>query len=115
MPRGGHRAGAGRKKGSRTIRTARIAEQAAAEGITPLEVMLTAMRRHAQAGQWDQAAVFAKDAAPYMHPRLQAIQHTGANGGPIQTEDVSARDVLADRLACLTARGGAAEDPGKPH
>lgn len=27
---------------------------------------------------------------------------TGANGGPIETKDVSARDLLAERLAALT-------------
>jgi phage terminase small subunit len=35
-------------------------------------------------------------------------QHTGAGGGPIQTQDVSARDILADRVARLAARGGKA-------
>lgn len=28
----------------------------------------------------------ARDAAPYMHPKLSAIEHTGANGGPIEAE-----------------------------
>ena len=41
---GGRRIGAGRKPGSITKRTRAIAEQAAAEGKTPLEVMLDNMR-----------------------------------------------------------------------
>lgn len=30
----------------------------------------------------------AEKALPYEHPRLQAIEHTGAGGGPIKTESV---------------------------
>ena len=29
----------------------------------------------------------AKAAAPYMHPRLAAIEHTGADGGAIKTDN----------------------------
>jgi hypothetical protein len=35
------------------------------------------------AGDLEKAASFAKDAAPYMHPRLAAVEHTGEDGGPI--------------------------------
>jgi hypothetical protein len=28
----------------------------------------------------------AKAAAPYIHPRLAAIEHTGPNGGPIESK-----------------------------
>jgi hypothetical protein len=104
MPRGGKRDGAGRKKGALTKRTQEVAAQAAAEGVTPLEVMLANMRFAHEHG----AAVLAKimsseegegvdalkellsfrkmaqscatDAAPYVHPRLQAIEHTGRDG-----------------------------------
>jgi len=34
----------------------------------------------------------AKAAAPYMHPRLAAIEHTGADGGPIQIVTKAQRD-----------------------
>lgn len=70
MPRGGARAGAGRLKGGHNRKTKLIAEQAAAQGITPLEVMLEAMRQHYDAGRLDRAAFVAKDIAPYMHPKL---------------------------------------------
>jgi hypothetical protein len=72
--RGGKRQGAGRPKGAATKRTREIAERAAEEGITPLEVMLNAMRRHYENGEFDQAAAVAKDAAPYMHPRLASVE-----------------------------------------
>lgn len=37
------------------------------------------------AGLRELAGVAAKDAAPYVHPRLQAVEHTGPGGGPIKT------------------------------
>ncbi len=37
---------------------------------------------------------------------------TGKDGGPIMTEEVSARDQLVDRLARLAARGTAGRDTG---
>ncbi len=89
MPSGGKRPGAGRKRGSLTKRTRAIAEKALDEGILPLEVMLKGMREHAANEDWDKAHVFAKDAAPYLHPRLAAIEHTGKDGDAIKFEDVS--------------------------
>ena len=74
MGRGGARPGAGRKQGSAGRKTREIADKAAASGITPLEVMLIAMRDHLNHQRLDQAASIAKDAAPYMHPRLSSIE-----------------------------------------
>lgn len=115
---GGKRVGAGRKQGSLSTKTRKIAEQAAAEGQTPLEVMLENMRHFQKiavdaeatmdgltadkfseqvpsdatpeeqfkfllaqvkktAGFRQMAQDAARDAAPYIHPRLAAIQHNG--------------------------------------
>lgn len=74
MPRGGARPGAGRKRGSVTRKTAEIARRAAASGMTPLEVMLAAMRDAFKKKDMIKAAGFAKDAAPYVHPRLSAVE-----------------------------------------
>jgi len=107
--RGGARKGAGRKAGSATQKTREIADKAAAAGITPLEVMLENMDfAHSKASTllqglidrgadvpegFDQfkellrfrsiAQECAKDAAPYIHPKLAAIEHTGKDGGAI--------------------------------
>lgn len=82
--RGGSRKGAGRPKGAATKRTREIAERAAEEGITPLEYMLNVMRAdsdHEDPRVQAQREVLrfeaAKAAAPYMHPRLNAIEHSG--------------------------------------
>lgn len=83
--RGGARPGSGRKLGSATKKTREIADKAAASGVTPLEVMLEAMNSFRDAGELDRAAAIAKDAAPYVHPRLAAVEHTGKDGGAINT------------------------------
>ena len=82
---GGARKGAGRKLGSATKRTREVADRAAAEGITPLEYMLAVMREDSthedariQAGREAMKFEAAKAAAPYIHPRLQAIVHSGS-------------------------------------
>ena len=69
--RGGARPGAGRKKGSATKKTREIADNAAASGITPLEYMLGILRDPEQSQEARYVA--AKDAAPYVHPRLSTV------------------------------------------
>ncbi len=88
--RGGSRAGAGRKKGSLTQKTREIAERSMEEGITPLEYMLSVMRGcsdhedpKVQIAREAMRFEAAKAAAPYMHPRLAAIEHTGKDGSAI--------------------------------
>jgi hypothetical protein len=77
--RGGRRRGAGRPIGSKNRRSAEIARAAAEDGITPIEVMLGAMRDLWAEGTPEskrEAAEIAKDAAPYIHPRLASIDQT---------------------------------------
>lgn len=85
--RGGARPGAGRKKGSATKRTREIADKAMEEGLTPLEYMLKIMRQDSahedpkvQVAREAMRFEAAKAAAPYVHPRLAAVEHTGADG-----------------------------------
>ena len=103
--KGGARAGAGRKTGSLTKRTRQIAEAVATQGITPLEVMMKVMHQlYEEAGNVSEqdlgdkelvsearikllnmAATVGRHAAPYVHPRLSAIEHTGKDGVPLQS------------------------------
>jgi hypothetical protein len=109
MSWGGKRAGAGRKKGSGTRRTRKtnaIAEKAAGEGALPLEVMLRAMRDHFAAGRWEEAVAIAKDAAPYVHPRLGSVQTTVST-----TEPVRVVEELVIRHAHLNRRREGAPCP----
>lgn len=100
MPRGGARPGGGRPKGSKSKKTLEIALKAAALGVTPVEVLLGAMR-----AKWSEAiddsgavvnhqaaeaaAALAKDAAPYVHPKLSSIE---------AKHDINWRDLSDDAL-----------------
>jgi len=112
---GGRRPGAGRKPGTatqRTKKTTEIAQKAAGEGVLPLQVMLEAMRAHYAAGDLDRAAAFAKDAAPYQHPRKQAITVEGGET-PLQIEMTRSQDFYGN-LHRLPAEGNGASDAHSP-
>jgi hypothetical protein len=105
--KGGAKVGAGHSKPSLTKRTLEIAELLASQGITPLEVMMKVMHELYEEAEncknqdgepqanieaqekriklLNMVAVVGKHAAPYMHPRLSAIEHTGKDGTPLQS------------------------------
>ena len=82
---GGKRPGAGRPKGTRNKRTLENMALAQQTGITPLELMLKNMRKPLPRGSTPEQklahAAFiqqaARDAAPYVHARLSAVQVSG--------------------------------------
>ena len=85
--KGGPVPGAGRKKGAATVRTRQIANELAREGLTPLQVLIDTMRELCQqaadaptaAERLEKklaACAVAKDAAPYLHPRLTSVAAT---------------------------------------
>lgn len=82
MARGGKREGAGRPAGAVTTRTRDMADKIVNGGITPLEYMLTVLRDDSQ----EQASRMwaAEKAAPYIHPKLASVEHSGKDGGPLQ-------------------------------
>jgi hypothetical protein len=65
-----------------------IADRAMADGLTPLEYMLKVMRTEPdptlEPRELTSAIVMrfeaAKAAAPYIHPRLAAVEHSGPDG-----------------------------------
>src|SRR3954468_12965426 len=112
----------GRQKGTPNKATVEGQERLAASGVTPLDAMIADMRFHWDAHQraladknlpeaskeLALAREAAKDAAPYCHARLPAVEHTGKDGGPMQTEHLgnaeSARAVIARKIETLAAR-----------
>jgi hypothetical protein len=92
----------GRQKGSRNKATARREREISKSGITPLEYMLKVMRNPKASD--DRRDDMAKAAAPYVHPKLASLQHTGRGGGPIQTVDLT--NLSADDLERLEALFG---------
>lgn len=59
------------------------------KNLSPLDVMLRAMREQAAGGNWDAAASLAKDVAPYVHSKLASLRPSEAGDEPIQTLDLS--------------------------
>jgi hypothetical protein len=76
----------GRQKG--TPNKASAAREAAIRksGLTPLDYMLKLMRNRKL--DQDTRLEAAKAAAPYVHPKLNSVEFTGPNGGPVQVEEV---------------------------
>lgn len=79
MPRGGKRPNSGRKRSAIQERaeelSAKIVVRAERTGITPLEYLLSIMRDENEKPSARLEAAWR--AAPYMHPKLNAIHHTG--------------------------------------
>lgn len=76
--RGGARKGAGRKKTADTPEgklRRELTLRALKEGTTPLEVMLEAMKEAYEEGGAKAAMPFAKEAAPYLHPKLANVEN----------------------------------------
>lgn len=95
----------GRQKGSANKATRQRQQEIAATGETPLAYMLRVMRDRTV--EHDRRDRMASAVAPYVHPKLTAIEHTGADGGPIKTEDVTQLSDLevARRVALLLTKG----------
>lgn len=112
MSRGGKRPGAGRKKGGTTKATVYRQEmiaRAVAEGISPLDVMMTAMRSAWDAGLVNEAVQVAIAAAPYVHPRLAATDMRVDDKRPLRERSTAELEAI---LAEGDSRGTVAEAEG---
>lgn len=83
----------GRQKGTKNKTTllkeqerADIIASATAEGETPLEYMLRVMRTSTDTKRRDAMAVAA---APFVHPKLAAVEHSGDKDNPVTFEIVT--------------------------
>lgn len=84
MP-GGKREGAGRKPGSPNKATAAREAEVKASGLTPLDFMLN-MLRDEDAKPADRMWA-AEKAAPYVHPKLANVEHSGGIDVTTQTKE----------------------------
>jgi hypothetical protein len=86
--------GGGRPKGVPNKVTLKREKEIAEGGLTPLEYMLGVLRDDGNA--LDVRLDAAKSAAPYCHPKLAQIAHTGPDGGAVQhTHEVLIRGIPA--------------------
>lgn len=73
--------------------------------ITPLEVMVEAMRKSYKEKDLEKAVAIAQLAAPYMHPKLSAIQASvqhqqlDKDGNPTDPEKVNILAIAASKLS----------------
>jgi hypothetical protein len=81
----------GRKKGVQNKASAAKVAAVEASGLTPLDYMLQTLRDELKPAEIRMDA--AKAAAPYVHPKLANVEHTGKGGGPIimRLDDADAR------------------------
>ena len=103
---------AGRAKGCRNKRAREIEEQGRAKGMTPLQVMQGTvehlMLRSARVKEplkselRVRAAEIAAKIAPYIHPRLASVEHTGKHGGPMEMSVYPVPDAVAERILAIT-------------
>lgn len=93
--KGGKREGAGRKPGIRNRLTQESIKAATETGITPLQFMLDIMRDAGNDLKTRFAA--AAECAPYVHPKLAQMNHTGQIDIKHWSNEqlAAARDVLA--------------------
>lgn len=76
MARGGTRPGAGRKPGAPNKATAKRQEEVKASGLAPLDYLLQVMRD--ETVPREERVDAAHKAAPFVHPKLAAIEHSGS-------------------------------------
>jgi hypothetical protein len=82
---GGRKPNAGRKRGTHNKRTEQQIEEAKKGGILPLEYLLSIMRNENEPKELRISC--ARDAAPYLHPRLQSITHKEEQIDPTKMTD----------------------------
>jgi len=103
MSRGGKRPGAGRKRTKDTPAgklNSALVQKVLADGTTPLQVMLEAMKTVYEKGGAVAAVPYAKECAPYVHPKLAATEHSGS----IETQTAEMTDSeLGVRIAFALA------------
>jgi len=96
---GGRRAGSGRKPGTATRVSREVADRIAGEGLSPLELIVSLMRKYHAEGKFALALDAAVKAAPYLHPRLAAVS--------VSTNDDDLDREIERELARLAGRGEA--------
>lgn len=95
MAKGGAREGAGRPKGTFAPAKKKLLDRiAASDKKLPLEIMLEAMEEAYKAGGAIEAFPIAEKVAPYLHPKMQAVEVSGKDGKPIEQRMEIVRTVI---------------------
>lgn len=108
--RGGKRIGAGRPKGIPNKRTLQFRKDVEESGLTPLEFMLGIMRDPVQPQKIRSDMAVA--AAPYIHPRISAVELSGRDGKPIRQQIMA---LIVDGTKPITELGPETRHHLLPH
>jgi hypothetical protein len=107
MAHGGARQGAGKPKGATAKRTQEAVEKALLVGITPLEVMLMAMKDSLDKGELKDASNFAKDAAPYCHAKLASTEVRATVDASVSVATKEQKDAAVAALGVISVASNA--------
>lgn len=110
MARGGKREGAGRKPGAPNKATAKRQAEVKASGLTPLDYMLNVLRD--ENASPDARMWAAEKAAPYVHPKLAAVDHTSSDGSMTPKPALDTSRLSTAALAEIMAAADEASDKG---
>jgi hypothetical protein len=72
---------------------------------SPLAILVAAMVHHFERREFDRATQYARDAAPYYHPKRQNVEHAGNPDRPLRFLSMS-DDALDRLIACLVMDRG---------
>jgi hypothetical protein len=61
----------------------KVATAALDADLSPLAMMINIMKHHYEKGDYDKALDAASKAAPYVHPKLAAVEHSTDNAQPL--------------------------------
>ena len=87
MSKGGARPGSGRPKGAKNTKTKEFIEKVSASGLMPLDYLLETLRNEAL--EPDDRFKAAVAAAPYVHAKLAAIEHSTDPDKPLLMQILS--------------------------
>jgi hypothetical protein len=115
MLHGGARSGAGRPKGSRLQRTAKLAIEIATAGIQPIGVVLSIMRNAREQQDYKTAAEMAEIALPYTTPRLASTKVMQKNAiDELSLDELCQLLAVAEAAAEAQERAAAEQKPDQP-
>ena len=103
----------GRRKGVPNKATAKRQAEIAASGLTPLQYLINRMGY--EDAPMSERIDCAKAAAPYVHPRLQAIAHTGTIETKAATENTENLTALERRIEEFTAENAGKKANGRKY
>lgn len=78
----------GRKKGTPNKKSQALMDRLKSLGCDPIEDMALVAKEAKTEGDWNLLLSASKELAQYVYPKRKAVEVTGEDGGPIQTQPI---------------------------